>query len=92
MEKDDEKFLLYKMLMAFAGNGCSSTSLYQYKNKDDLIYIDMPRSQDYTDELEKINRDDSGLALTITLKKAAAKKIKIQNYWLVARRVLVYII
>ena len=45
-------------------------------NKDDRIYIDMRRSKGYTDELEKINRDDSGLALTITLKKAAAKKLR----------------
>ena len=45
-------------------------------NKDDRIYIDMWRSKGYTDELEKINRDDSGLALTITLKKAAAKKLR----------------
>ena len=78
--------------MAFASNGCTSASLYQYKNKDDRIYIDMTRSKGYTDELKKINRDDSGLALTITLKKAAAENIKIQNYWLVARGVLVYTI
>ena len=45
-------------------------------NKDDRIYIDMRRSKGYTDELEKINRDDSGLALTITLKKATAKKLR----------------
>ena len=45
-------------------------------NKDDRIYIDMRRSKGYTDELEKINRDDSGLALTVTLKKAAAKKLR----------------
>ena len=93
IEKDDEKFLLYKMLVAFACNGCSSTPLFQYKNnpiyqeiteeygfgrtnKDDRIYIDMWQSKSYTDELEKINRDGSGLALTITLKKAAAKKLR----------------
>ena len=29
------------------------------------IYIDMRRSKRHTDELEKINRDDSGFALTI---------------------------
>ena len=93
MKKDDEKFLLYKMIVAFACNGCSSTPLSQYKNnpiyqeiteeydfgttnKDDRIYTDLQRSKGYTDELEKINRDDSELALTITLKKAAAKKLR----------------
>ena len=91
MKKDDEKFLLYKMIVAFACNGCSSAPLSQYKNnpiyqeiteeydfggtnKDDRIYIDMRRSKKL--ELEKINRDDSGLALTITLKKAATKKLR----------------
>ena len=34
----------------------------------------MRRSKGYTDELEKINRDDSGVALNISLKDAAAKK------------------
>ena len=43
--------------------------------RDDRIYIDMRRSKGYTDELEKINRDDSGIALTISLKEAAAIKI-----------------
>ena len=93
MEKDDEKFLLYKIIVAFACNGCSSAPLSQCKNnpicqeiteeydfgrtnKDDRIYIDMRRSKGYTDESEKINRDDSGLALTVTLKKAAAKKLR----------------
>ena len=36
----------------------------------------MRRRKGYTDELEKINRDDSELALTITFKKAAAKKLR----------------
>ena len=36
----------------------------------------MRRSKGYTDELEKINRDDSGIALNIKLKKAAAKKLR----------------
>ena len=34
----------------------------------------MRRSKGYTDELEKINRDNSDIALTISLKEAAAKK------------------
>ena len=37
----------------------------------------MRRSKGYTDELEKINRDNSDIALTICLKEAAAKKTKI---------------
>ena len=89
LKREDEKFLLYKMLLAQSCDGCSSAPLTQYKNnpiyqeiteedkfadneRDDRIYIDMRRSKGYTDKLEKINRDDSGIALTISLKEAAA--------------------
>ena len=55
---------------------------------DDRIYIDMRRSKGYTDKLEKLNRDDSGLAVTIGLKEAAAKKLRLRitdysqaEYW-----------
>ena len=55
---------------------------------DERVYIDMRRSKGYTDELEKINRDDSGIALNIKLKKAAAKKLRFRitgfsqgEYW-----------
>ena len=57
-------------------------------SKDDRILIDMRRSKGYTDELEKINRDNSGLAVVITLKEAAAKKLRLRvtgfsqaEYW-----------
>ena len=76
------------MLVAKACDGCSTAPLTQYKNNEiyqeiteedkftddteDRIYIDMRRSKGYTDELEKLDRDDSGLAVTIVLKEAAA--------------------
>ena len=48
----------------------------------------MRRSKGYTDELEIINRDDSGIALTISLKEAATKKLRFRiigfsqvEYW-----------
>ena len=57
-------------------------------SKDDRILIDMRRSKGYTDELEKLNRDNSGLAVVITLKEAAAKKLRLRvtgfsqaEYW-----------
>ena len=37
--------------------------------------MDMRRSKGYTDELEKINRDDSLLTLTINLKNPATSKL-----------------
>ena len=57
-------------------------------SKDDRILFDMRRSNGYTDELEKLNGDDSGLAVVITLKEAAAKKLRLRvtgfsqaEYW-----------
>ena len=62
---------------------------YTTANTDDRILIDLWRSKGYSDELEKITRDDSGLGVVITLKKAAAKKMRLRivgysqaEYWL----------
>ena len=48
----------------------------------------MRRSKGYTGELEKLIRDDSGLAVVINLKKAAKKKMRLRltgfsqaEYW-----------
>ena len=42
-------------------------------DSDERLYIDMTCSKRYTDELEKLTRDDGGVTLTIKLKKAAEK-------------------
>ena len=92
------------MLVVKLCDGCSTAPLTQYKNNetyqemteedkcadndtDDRIYIDM-RSKGYTDELEKLNGDNSSLAVTIGLKEAAAKKLRLRitgysqaEYW-----------
>ena len=61
---------------------------YTTNNTDDRIWIDMRRSKAYTDELEKINRDASGLAVIIGFKEAAAIKLRLRimgysqgEYW-----------
>ena len=48
----------------------------------------MRRSKEYTDELEKINRDDSSIALNIKLKAAVTKRLRFRvtgfsqgEYW-----------
>ena len=48
----------------------------------------MRRSKGYTDELEKTDIDDSGIALTISLKSVASKKLRFRitgffqaEYW-----------
>ena len=51
---------------------------YTTANTDDRILINLRRSKGYTDELEKITRDDSGLGVVVTLKKAAAKKMRLR--------------
>ena len=53
---------------------------YTTANTDDRIFIDLPRNKGYTDELEKTTRDDSGLGVVVTLKKAAAKKMRLVGY------------
>ena len=104
LEKEEDKNILHKMLVAYNCEGCSSAPLMQYRNieiyqemtevdefttnsRDDRILIDMRRSKGYTNELEKLNRDNSGLAVVITL-KAAAKKLRLSvtgfsqaEYW-----------
>ena len=62
---------------------------YTTANTGDGTLIDLWRSKGYTDELEKITRDDSGLGVVVTLKKAAAKKMRLRivgysqaEYWL----------
>ena len=47
---------------------------YRANTRGDRIYIDMRRSQGYTDELEKLTRDDSGLGVVINLKEVAKGK------------------
>ena len=48
----------------------------------------MRRSKGHTNELEKLNRDNSGLAVVITLKEVATKKLRLSvtgfsqaEYW-----------
>ena len=57
-------------------------------SKDDRILIDMKRSKGYTEELEKLSRDDNRLAVVITLKEVAGKKLRLRvtgfsqaKYW-----------
>ena len=109
LTREDDKNMLYKMLVAHSCDGCSSAPLIQYKNnqiyqeiteedkftdneRDDRVYIDIRRSKGYTDKLEKINSDDSGIALTISLKETAAKKTTIENYWFFSSRTLLLVI
>ena len=76
------------MFVAYYYEGCSTAPLTQYKNSeikqeltkekdyfrdDERLYIDIRRNKGYTDELEKVTHNDSGVTLTINLKKVAGK-------------------
>ena len=45
---------------------------------DERVYIDIRRNKGYTGEFERVNRDDSDLSITINLKAAAAKKMRLR--------------
>ena len=47
---------------------------YFSSKSDEKLYIDMRRSKGYTDELEKLTRNDGGVNLSIKLKAAATKR------------------
>ena len=49
-----------------------------FTSVDEKIFIGLRRRKRYTNEIEKLNRDDSDLTITIKLKAAEAKKIRQQ--------------
>ena len=44
---------------------------------DEKIFINLRRGRGYTDKLEKLNRDDTNLTITINLKAAATRKMRL---------------
>ena len=42
------------------------------------IFIDLRRRKGYINEIEKLNRDDSDLTITIKLKAAGTKKVRLR--------------
>ena len=50
---------------------------YTSTESDERLYIDIRRGRGYTRELEKIVRNDSSLTMTITLRNAAARKMRL---------------
>ena len=51
---------------------------YTFAKSDERLYVDLRRGRGYTQELEKIVRNDSSLKLTVTLKTAATKKMRLR--------------
>ena len=51
---------------------------YKATESDEKLYIDLRRGCGYTSELEKIVRNDSSLTMTIMLRRAATKKMRLR--------------
>ena len=51
---------------------------YKKAESDGKLYVDLRRECGYTNELEKVVRNDSPLTLTITLRAAATKKMRLR--------------
>ena len=88
-----DKYLLYMQFVVWYCKGSSIVPLLEYAinspfqglpdlndyftNSDEKIFIDLRHGKSYTGELEKINRDDSDLTITVTLKEATTKKLRL---------------
>ena len=94
IDNEDNKHWLYALFVAYqSGPSCSTASLTEYANNEiyqEKLYIDMRRSKGYTDELEKLTRDDSNIMLTVKLKAAATKKNEAKSHRIFTGRILLY--
>ena len=48
-----------------------------FTSANEKIFINLRRGKGYTNEIEKLNRDDSDLTITVQLKTAATKKMRL---------------
>ena len=48
-----------------------------FTDSDERVYIDIRWSKDYTGEFKRVNWDNSNLSVTLDLKAAAAKKMRL---------------
>ena len=93
LEDEEDRFTLYNSFVAFVtnGSGIVPESDYVYNDirkelpnrkkyftdSDEKVCIDIRRSKGYTSELERVNRDDSDLSVTVDLKAAATNKMRL---------------
>ena len=93
LEDEEDRFVLYNAFVTWVKKGSSiapeSDFLYNevrqelptrknyFTTSDERVYIDIRRSKGCTGEFERVNRDDSDLIVTVDLKNAAAKKMRL---------------
>ena len=96
-----DKYLLYSQFVAWYRKGLSIVPLSDYEhnpvyqelpklnnyftNADEKIFIDLRLGKKYTNQIQKINREDSDLLIRITFKAAATKKNAIVCNWILSR-------
>ena len=60
-------------------NFLTETHTFTYfTDSDKCIYIDIRQSKGYTGEFKRVNQEDSDLSITVDLKAAAAKKMRLR--------------
>ena len=94
LEDEEDRYTLYNAFVASVTEGSSIIAESEYMNNevhqelpnrntyftdsDERVYIDIRRSKGFTGELERVNRDDSDLTVTVDLKAAATKKMRLR--------------
>ena len=93
LEDEEDRYTLYNAFVEWVTNSSSivpeSDFMYNearqelpnrisyFTDSDEHVYINIRRSKGYTGEFKRVNRDDSDLSVTIDLKAAAAKKMRL---------------
>ena len=94
LEDEEDRYTLDNAFVAFVTEGSSIVAESEYMNNevrqelpnrntyftdsDERVYIDIRRSKGFTGELERVNPDDSDLTVTVDLKAAATKKMRLR--------------
>ena len=93
LEDEEDRYTLYNAFTAWVTDGSSIApqsnyaynQIYQellkrdkyFADSDERVYIDIRRSKGFTGEFERVNRNDSDLTITVDLKAAATKKMRL---------------
>ena len=93
LTNEEDRYVLYNAFVAWVTKGSSivpeADYLYNktkqelpnrntyFTDSDEKVYIDIRRSKGYTGEFERGNRDESDLVVTVDLKKATDKKMRL---------------
>ena len=93
LKDEEDRYTLYNAFVAWVTNSSSivpkSNFMYNetwqelpnrntyFTDSDECVYINIRRSKGYAGEFKRVNQDDSDLSVTIDLKAAAAKKMRL---------------